>query len=101
MIYATGHKSSGWIVDRRLLSELKAQNTKDVQSARKFLKQLRSLHFQISISKASVTLSTSTYAYDGKAKTPVVTVKVNGKTLKNGTDYTVSYSEQLPKVRNS
>ena len=47
---------------------------------------------RISISKASVTLSTSTYAYDGKAKKPGVTVKLNGKTLKNGTDYTVSYS---------
>ena len=39
-----------------------------------------------------MTLSTSTYAYDGKAKKPGVTVKLNGKTLKNGTDYTVSYS---------
>ncbi|MEE0559876.1 MAG: hypothetical protein UC707_00245, partial [Ruminococcus sp.] len=47
---------------------------------------------RISISKASVTLSTSTYAYDGKTKTPSVTVKVNGKTLKKDTDYTVSYS---------
>ena len=39
-----------------------------------------------------MTLSTSTYAYDGKAKKPGVTVKLSGKTLKNGTDYTVSYS---------
>ena len=39
-----------------------------------------------------MTLSTSTYAYDGKTKTPSVTVKVNGKTLKKDTDYTVSYS---------
>ena len=36
-----------------------------------------------------MTLSTSTYAYDGKAKKPGVMVKLNGKTLKNGTDYTV------------
>ena len=39
-----------------------------------------------------MTLSTSTYAYDGKAKKPGVTVKLNGKTLKNGTDYSVTYS---------
>ena len=42
---------------------------------------------------ASVTLDTTKYAYDGKAKTPKVTVRDSaGKTLKNGTDYTVSYS---------
>ncbi|MDO4273770.1 MAG: leucine-rich repeat protein [Eubacteriales bacterium] len=29
--------------------------------------------------------------YTGKALTPLVTVKVNGKTLKNKTDYTISY----------
>lgn len=38
------------------------------------------------------TLSATNYIYDGKAKTPTVTVKDSvGKTLKNGTDYTVSY----------
>lgn len=44
------------------------------------------------ISKATVTLSESSYTYDGTAKTPSVTVKVNGKTLILNTDYTVSYS---------
>ena len=43
------------------------------------------------ISKASATLSSSTYAYDGNAKRPSVTVKLGGNTLKNGTDYSVSY----------
>lgn len=42
---------------------------------------------------SSVKLSATTYAYDGNVKTPSVTVKdVAGKTLKKGTDYTVSYS---------
>ncbi len=49
-----------------------------------------------------VTLSTSTYTYNGKAKTPGATVKYNGKTLTSGTDYTVSYSDNVnagtPKV---
>ncbi len=41
---------------------------------------------------ASVTLSSDVFVYDGKAKTPAVTVKnTAGKTLVNGTDYTVSY----------
>ena len=35
----------------------------------------------------------TSYTYDGKAKKPAVTVKdAKGKTLKEGTDYTVSYS---------
>ena len=38
-------------------------------------------------------LSTTTYTYDGKAKTPSVTVKDSaGKTLKKNTDYTVTYA---------
>ena len=38
-------------------------------------------------------LSTTTYTYNGKAKTPSVTVKDSaGKTLKKNTDYTVSYA---------
>ena len=38
-------------------------------------------------------LSASSYVYDGKAKTPSVTVKdAKGKTLKSGTDYTLKYS---------
>lgn len=40
-----------------------------------------------------LTLSTTTYTYDGKVKTPSVTVKdSNGKVLKKNTDYTVTYA---------
>ena len=46
----------------------------------------------ISIQGASVSVSTSSYIFDNAAKTPSVTVTLNGKTLKNGVDYTVSYS---------
>ncbi len=46
-----------------------------------------------SISGATVTLSASSYTYDGSAKKPTVTnVKNGGKTLTSGTDYSVSYS---------
>ena len=44
-----------------------------------------------SIAKSTVTLSKKTYIYDGKAKKPTVKVTLGGKTLVNGTDYTVSY----------
>ncbi|MBR5438255.1 MAG: InlB B-repeat-containing protein [Clostridia bacterium] len=43
---------------------------------------------------ASVTLSQTTYTYDGQAKKPAVTVKdTNGNTLREGTDYKVKYSK--------
>ncbi|MFG6383104.1 MAG: MBG domain-containing protein, partial [Lachnospiraceae bacterium] len=47
------------------------------------------------ISRATMTLSQTSYTYDGKAKTPSVTVKLDGKTLVLNTDYTVSYSNNI------
>ena len=93
VINATGHKSSGWIVDKAASIGVKGSKHKECTVCKKVLEtaEIPALS-RISISKASVTLSTSTYAYDGKAKKPGVTVKLNGKTLKNGTDYTASYS---------
>ena len=92
-ITATGHKSSGWIVDKTASIGVKGSKHKECTVCKKVLEtaEIPALS-RISISKASVTLSTSTYAYDGKAKKPGVTVKLNGKALKNGTDYIVSYS---------
>ena len=41
----------------------------------------------------TVSIAATTYTYTGKVITPAITVKdSNGKTLKNGTDYTVSYA---------
>ena len=93
VINATGHKSSGWIVDKAASIGVKGSKHKECTVCKKVLEtaEIPALS-KISISKASVTLSTSTYAYDGKAKTPSVTVKVGERTLKKDTDYTVSYS---------
>ena len=93
VINATGHKSSGWITDKAASIGVKGSMHKECTVCKKVLEtaEIPALS-RISISKASVTLSTSIYAYDGKAKKPGVTVKLNGKTLKNSTDYTVSYS---------
>ena len=45
------------------------------------------------LSSANTTVSVKqSFAYTGKKITPSVTVKCNGKKLKKGTDYTVSYS---------
>ena len=96
VINATGHKSSGWITDKAASIGVKGSKHRECTVCKKVLEtaEIPALS-RISISKASVTLSTSTYAYDGKAKKPGVTVKLNGKTLKNGTDYTVSYSNNI------
>ena len=93
VINATGHKSSAWITDKAPSIGVKGSKHRECTVCKKVLEtaEIPALS-RISISKSSVTLSTSTYAYDGKAKKPGVTVKLNGKTLKNGTDYTVSYS---------
>ncbi|MCI9445867.1 MAG: leucine-rich repeat protein [Lachnospiraceae bacterium] len=47
------------------------------------------------ISEATVTLAQTSYVYDGKAKTPSVTVKLGDKTLALDTDYTVSYINNI------
>ena len=94
-IPAKGHTSSSWIIDKQPAVGVKGSKHKEctVCHARLETATIPALAVtKQSISKASVTLSTSTYAYDGKAKKPGVTVKLNGKTLKNGTDYTASYS---------
>lgn len=42
----------------------------------------------------NIKLSATSYTYDGKVKTPTLTIKdVNGTKLKKGTDYTVSYAK--------
>ena len=50
---------------------------------------------QKDISSCTVTVSPTSYTYDGTAKTPTVTVKDGTTTLKSGTDFTVSYSNNI------
>ena len=40
-----------------------------------------------------ITLGATNYTYDGKVKTPSVSVKADGQPLKEGRDYTVSYED--------
>ena len=47
------------------------------------------------ISKAAITLEKDSYIYDGKPKTPAVSVELGGKTLAPNTDYTVSYQDNI------
>lgn len=56
----------------------------------------KALYFKVnavSSAKCSVKLGATSYTYDGKVKTPTVTVKnAAGKVLKKNTDYTVTYA---------
>lgn len=45
--------------------------------------------------KAEVIVNDNSCVYDGTAKEPAVTVSVNGNILVNGTDYTVSYADNI------
>lgn len=49
----------------------------------------------VDISQADVSLEKDSYQYDGQAKTPSVTVELNGKTLSVGADYTIAYSDNI------
>ena len=44
---------------------------------------------------AEITLSKTAYTYSGSARKPSVTVKMGSKTLKQDTDYTVAYSNNI------
>ncbi len=47
------------------------------------------------ISGPNVSISESSYVYDGTEKKPAILVKMEGATLEEGTDYTVSYQNNI------
>ncbi len=54
--------------------------------------------YEFTILKTSIrkaTVKTETCQYNGKDQEPSVTVTLNGKTLKKGTDYTLSYNNNI------
>lgn len=50
---------------------------------------------RIDMSKAYISLSETKYTYNQDVKKPSVTIKYNGMTLKNGTDYTLKYANNI------
>ena len=61
---------------------------------------INEIHFTIreeekDLSKGTLTLSGSNFAYTGKAVTPEVTVEFDGEKLKENTDYTVTYTDNI------
>jgi len=50
---------------------------------------------RLRVDSLTITLSNAQYVYDGKSKTPAVTVKNGSTILKNTTDYTLSYVNNI------
>ena len=88
----TGHTSSDWIIDKNAAINVKGSKHKECTVCKKVLEtaEIPALSM-INIQSANVSVSTNSYVFDNTAKKPSVTVKIGGKALKNGSDYTVSY----------
>ena len=91
-IKAKGHVAGDWITDKAAAVGVKGRKHRSctvcgavVESA-----DIPALSPK-SISSATVSLSIATYSFDGKVKTPSVTVKLGSTALRNGIDYVVSY----------
>ena len=91
-ILATGHISSDWIIDKNAAINVKGSKHKECTVCKTVLEtaDIPALPM-INIQSANVSVSTNSYVFDNTAKKPSVTVKIGGKALKNGSDYTVSY----------
>ena len=91
IVKATGHKFGSWITTKTATYTAAGIQTRKCTVCGKNETKI--------IAKKShdlnVTLSNTKYNYDGKAKKPSVTVKNGTKTLVSGTDYTVTYSNNV------
>ncbi|MGN0534177.1 MAG: fibronectin type III domain-containing protein [Eubacterium sp.] len=71
----------------------KATTSKDGKIVKACTKCGKTVSTTVIPKASSIKLSATSYTYDGKVKTPSVTVKDSkGKTLKKNTDYTVTYA---------
>ena len=88
----TGHTFSDWIIDQNAAINVKGSKHKECTVCKTVLEttEIPALPM-INIQSANVSISTNSYVFDNTAKKPSVTVKIGGKALKNGSDYTVSY----------
>lgn len=92
-IKAKGHVAGDWITDKAAAVGVKGRKHRSctVCGAVVETADIPALSPK-SISSAAVSLSIATCSFDGKVKTPSVTVKLGSTALRNGIDYVVSYS---------
>lgn len=91
-IKAKGHVAGDWITDKAAAVGVKGRKHRSctVCGAVVETADIPALSPK-SISSATVSLSIATCSFDGKVKTPSVTVKLGSTALRNGIDYVVSY----------
>jgi len=82
-----GYIFKGWYTDK----EFTKQITKIKKSAKKDYTLYAKWQEIISVEETDITLSKTSYSYNGKTKKPEVTLVFGDKTLILGTDYEVSY----------
>ncbi len=88
---ASGYTFGGWYTGKSCSSSTAWDFSSDTVTSNTTL-YAKWTKSTVSIKSAKVTLKTTSYTYNGKAKKPAVkSVKVNGTTLTKDTDYTVSY----------
>ena len=92
-IKAKGHVAGDWITDKAAAVGVKGRKHRSCTVCGAVIESadIPALSPK-SISSATVSLSIATYTFDGKVKTPSVTVKLGSTALRNGIDYVVSYS---------
>ena len=91
---ATGHQFGEWVTTKKASYTAKGEKERACTACGTVEKAEIAMLVRTSIAKAVVTLPKAK-VWTGKAITPVSSVKLDGKTLKKGTDYTVSYKNNV------
>ncbi|MBR1763248.1 MAG: leucine-rich repeat protein [Eubacterium sp.] len=88
-----GHSEGEWIVDKKATYTSTGKRHKECDRCRQITTTETVPMLKRSISSCKITLSSNSITETGKAIKPTVTVTYDGKKLRQGKDYTVSYSK--------
>ena len=94
-IPASGHKWGSWTVTKKATVSAKGEKQRVCRNDSSHI-EIKDVPKLISIKNAKVVLSAKAYTYNGKVRRPTVK-KVAGKKLKQGTDFTVKWSNKSSK----
>ena len=90
-----GHEESDWIVDKEATYTSKGRRHKICDRCEEITVTETIPMKKRSIKSCKITLSSKSFTETGKAIKPSVTVTYNGKKLKKGTDFKVSYADNV------
>ena len=90
-----GHEESEWIIDKEATYSSKGKRHKVCDRCGEITVSETIPMKKRSIKKCKISLSAKSFTETGKAIKPSVTVSYGGKKLKKGTDYSLSYSNNI------